>query len=134
MLFEGSSFLEATVVEAIASAPPSTSPIDAVGAAMETAATQFRATRDEARQRAAVLAANPSLQERELLKLSTLARAVADALLVRDVAPLSATVAAQTGVTVFAVGFERWIDDSGSDQFAQCIRDVLDEVRSLTQS
>ena len=49
---------------------------------------------------------NPSLQERELLKMATLATAAAAALRERGTPAATATVAAEAGVTAFRIGFE----------------------------
>ena len=75
--------------------------------------------------------ANPSLQERELLKFAGLGAAVADALRARGVAEPAATLAAETGVTIFRVGFEKWIAGSPGD-LARCIRETLAELKTLT--
>lgn len=132
VLFEGSSALQEYVVGTITSMPPSTAPIDAVGGAMEGAASLLEERRDFARQRAAVIAAKPSLQERELLKLANLGAAAAEALRRRGVPDPVAGLAAETGVTVFKIGFERWIGDASSGSFAQCIREALDQLKALT--
>ena len=61
----------------------------------------------------------------------TLGAAAADALRRRGVADPAATLAADTGVTVFRVGFETWIAGS-SGSLAQCIRDTLHALKALT--
>jgi AcrR family transcriptional regulator len=131
VLFEGASQLQEAVVAHVASAPLSMTPIDAAGAAMQAAAAFLGSRRDYARERAAVITANPSLQERELLKLATLAAAVARALRDRGVPDRAAALAAETGVTVFKVGFDRWVGEDSAPDLAQCIREALDELRQL---
>ena len=131
VLFAGSHELQEIIVAAIAAAPASMGPIDAVGKAIESTAS-FLANRDYSRQRAAVIAANPSLQERELLKFATLADAMAQALRSRGVANLAAGLAAETGITVFKIGFETWIADDSTGDLAQCIREALTELKALT--
>ena len=66
--------------------------------------------RDYSRQRQSVIAANAELQERELIKMATLAAALADGLRRRGVAEPDASLAAEAGVAVFRVAFERWVD------------------------
>jgi AcrR family transcriptional regulator len=131
VLFEGSRQLQDVIVKAIAAAPSSMGSIDAVGTAMESAASLLD-NRDYSRQRAAVIAANPSLQERELLKLATLTGAAAEALRRRGVGNLAAGLAAETGVTVFKIGFETWIGDESTRDLAHCIREALDQLKGLT--
>jgi hypothetical protein len=59
-------------VSAIAAAPDSAAPIEAVTAALQAAVPMFAERHERARQRQAVIAANPGLQERELLKRASL--------------------------------------------------------------
>jgi AcrR family transcriptional regulator len=131
VLFFGASGLQEYVVAAIVAAPQSMRPMETVGAAIEGVATQL-ADREFSRRRAAVIAANPGLQERELLKMATLAGAAADALRERGVPDPVAGLAAETGVTVFKIGFETWIGEGAPESFAECIREALDQLRSLT--
>ena len=63
----------------------SAAPIDAVAAALEAAGTLLQERRDYAQQRQIVIAANAELRERELIKLASLAAALADALRQRGV-------------------------------------------------
>jgi hypothetical protein len=82
---------------------------------------EFR--RDLTRQRSAVIAANPELRERELAKLADYAAAVATALRGRGVGEPEASLAAEAGMTVFRVAFDRW--SSGADD-----RDLADVMRA----
>ena len=131
VLFEGAGDLQAFVVGALASASAQVPPIEAVAAAMEGAASLLQERRDFARQRAAVIAANPSLHERELLKLAAIGAAAADALRHRGVPDPGASLAAETGVTIFTIAFERWIGDASAADFARCIREALDQLKLL---
>src|SRR5690348_679579 len=86
VLFWGQAALAEFLVTAVAEAPESASPMEAVGAGLLALGPFFEDRRIPARQRQSVIAANPSLQERELMKLSTLATTLADALRARGVA------------------------------------------------
>src|SRR5271154_6302812 len=77
VLFSGAESLQELLVTNVAAAPPSTSPIDAVTAALEVAGALLQERRDFARKRQAVITANAELQERELIKLASLAAAIA---------------------------------------------------------
>src|SRR6476661_552062 len=101
VLFWGQENLRELYVRTITSAPESAAPIDAVAAALEAAAPVFRERHALARQRQAVIAANPGLQERELLKRASLASAMADALRRRGVTDPTASLAAEVGVIAF---------------------------------
>src|SRR5438105_15155446 len=77
VLFWGAGALRELLVSAVASAPDSASPIDAVAAALEAAGALLQERREFARQRQSVIAANTELQERELIKLASLSAALA---------------------------------------------------------
>ena len=110
VLFYGSGMLQDRLVQGIDDAPAALSPIDAVGAALEAAAEpSSRSAASSSRQRQAIVAANPELQERELIKLATLSAALADALRRRGVTDPAASLAAEAGVAVFKVAFQRWV-------------------------
>jgi hypothetical protein len=57
---------------------------------------------------------------------------MAGALRRRGVTEPAASLAAETGVAVFKVAFERWLDDAGKRTLAQHIRESLDELRTVT--
>jgi AcrR family transcriptional regulator len=132
VLFGGSGALQALFVDKVAGAPESAAPIDAVAAALHAVEAFFHDRRDIARRRQSVIAANVELQERELIKLSSLAAALADALRRRGVADLAASLAAETGIAVFKIAFERWIDESNRRDLSHLIRESLDELKTMT--
>src|ERR1700761_7474980 len=73
VLFSGSAELQRRWLEGMAAAPADASPIRVVRAGMEPVADMFAARHAFARLRTEIIAANPELQERELIKLQTLA-------------------------------------------------------------
>jgi AcrR family transcriptional regulator len=131
VLFFGAAALEELIVSAVAGAPQSASPLAAVEAGLTATEGIFDERREFATKRHQIIAANPELQERELIKLASLARAVAEALRRRGVLDLTATFAAETGMTVFRVAFERWVDEP-DQTLAGLIRESLEQVRSVT--
>ena len=133
VLFDGSATLQQFIVDAIASAPASTGPLDAVGEAFARAGELLEERREHARLRAGVIAANPSLQERELLKFATLGTAATAALRARGVPDPGAGLAAAAGLTAFSVGFNTWVADPTSTDLAGCIRAALAALRAVTQ-
>jgi hypothetical protein len=64
------------------------------------------------RQRQAVIAANTELQERELIKLASLASAMADTLRRRGVTDPAASLTAEAGIAVFKIAFQRWKNET----------------------
>jgi AcrR family transcriptional regulator len=80
VLFAGADALRELLVSTVTGAPDSAAPIDAVAAALEAAGAFIQEGGELARQRQAIIAASAELQERELIKLASLASALADAL------------------------------------------------------
>jgi AcrR family transcriptional regulator len=132
VLFWGAASLQELMVDTLAAAPDRAAPIEAVAAALESAGTIFEQRRDGASRRQAIIAATPELQERELIKLASLAGALADALRRRGVKEPAATLTAEAGIAVFRVAFERWIDERNRRDFSQLVRQSLDELRAVT--
>ena len=132
VLFWGQGTLQELLVSTIASAPESAAPIDTVTAALAAAGAMLHERRDSARQRQAIIAANPELRERELIKLATLASAIAGALRQRGVAGPAASLTAEAGIAVFKIAFERWVRDTGQPDLPQLIRESLDELKAVT--
>jgi AcrR family transcriptional regulator len=132
VLFGGSGALQELLLGALASAPESAAPIDAVAAALEAASAGLQERREYSRQRQAVIAANPELQERELIKLAMLAAALADGLRRRGVTDPAASLAAETGIAVFRIAFERWQDETSQKDLPQLMRESLDALKAMT--
>jgi len=132
VLFPGGGALQELLVQAVAAAPDSTTPIDAVAAALQAAAPWFQERGDYPRQRQAVIASNPELQERELIKLAALAAAIAGALRQRGVPEPAASLAAEAGIAVFKIAFDRWVSSTGQPDLTHLIQDSLDELKAVT--
>ena len=133
VLFWGSGALQELLVNAVADAPVGTSPIGAVTAALEAAATVFSPERHEgSRQRHSIISANAELQERELIKAVSLISAMAEALRLRGVAELTARLAAEAGLAVFRVTFERWVAPANQRDFAELVQESLTELKAVT--
>jgi hypothetical protein len=85
--------------------------------------------RDYSRQRQA---ANAGLQERELIKLASLASALAEALRQRGVTEPAASLTAEAGIAVFKIAFERWVDGPSQPELPQLISESLHELKAVT--
>jgi AcrR family transcriptional regulator len=132
VLFSGANTLQELLVSNVAVAPDSIAPIDAVGAALEAAGALLQQRREYARQRQAIIAANPELQERELIKLASLASAIGDTLRRRGVSDPAASLTAEAGIAVFRIAFERWVQATNQRSLPELIRDSLDELKAVT--
>lgn len=132
VLFAGAGELEDLFVGAVAGAPESAAPLDALTVGLDAVAEMFADRRDFARRRQAVITANAELQERELIKLASLVAALASTLRGRGVAETSASLAAEAAVAVFKIGFERWIAPAEERPMQQLIREALTELKAVT--
>jgi AcrR family transcriptional regulator len=132
VLFSGTDALRELLEGAVAEAPESAPPIDAVAAAIEATSPLFQDRHPEVRQRQAIIAANPELQERELIKLASLAGTLAEALRRRGVEDPAASLAAEAGIAAFKIAFERWVTASKPQDLARLIRTSLADLRAVT--
>jgi AcrR family transcriptional regulator len=133
VLFGGAGALQEFLVSRVLEAPASLAPIDAIAEALAaTGPTIFEERREFARTRQAIIAASVELQERELIKLATLASALADALRRRAVSDPGASLAAESGVAAFRVAFEAWLEDAAGTSLARCVRDSVAALKKVT--
>jgi AcrR family transcriptional regulator len=132
VLFWGAASLQERLVAAVSAAPASAAPIEVVAAALEAAGDVLQQRREAARRRQAIIAANAELQERELIKLASLAAAMAEALRQRGVGEPAASLAAEAGIAVFRVAFERWIAESNQLGLSLVIRESFDELKAVS--
>jgi AcrR family transcriptional regulator len=133
VLFYGQEQFLQTFIDGVNAAPPEASPLEVIASALDAAGSFFPdERRTYSRMRQSVIDQNPALRERELHKLAGLATTVADALRARGIGEPAATLAAQSGSSVFAVAFAQWIREGESRSLADVARDVLRELLNLT--
>jgi AcrR family transcriptional regulator len=132
VLFRGSEELEKLIVDAVEAAPASATPIEAIAVGLGAASAIFDARRRPySLKRQSVIDANPELQERELVKLASLAAALADALRRRGVQDRAAGLIAEAGVAVFRIAFEHWVHDGSNRDFARLVHEAIAELRTV---
>lgn len=131
VLFGGTSVLQEIIMDTIAKAPKATAPLDAMALALEAVATLLLARREFARARQVLIAANPELQERELIKLRALAATAVSALRKRGVGEPAASLTAEAGIAIFKVAYERWMHDPKRRELSNHIRASLAELKAL---
>jgi AcrR family transcriptional regulator len=134
VLFSGSKALEKSIIDRIESAPREARPLDVVVSAFEAAGAELQGLRDLnfVRARYALVTQHAEIQERELIKLASLAAAVTQALHARSVAEPAASLAAEAGIAVFKIGFERWVRERKPNDFAAHIREAAAALKALT--
>jgi AcrR family transcriptional regulator len=133
VLFGGGVAMAELLAGAIAAAPASAAPLEAVARAMDAVAREaFTPGRREfSARRRAVIAANPELQEREALKGLALTASMTDALTRRGVPEMTACVAAQLGALAMKIAFDRWMDAADDETFDDIARRTLRELQEV---
>ncbi|AMM22483.1 TetR family transcriptional regulator [Frondihabitans sp. PAMC 28766] len=135
VIFNGAAEFEGGFIEGVRDAPESESVLEVVSAALAMAARFFPDERREfSRLRQTIIDDNASLREREQLKMTTLATGIAEALRDRGVTEPHASLAAQSGVTVFTVSFHQWIAEGETRPLGEIEADIMGELRSLTRA
>jgi AcrR family transcriptional regulator len=131
VLFDGAGVLQQVAYEAVLAQPAKTSPLEAALAGIVAAGGLFEDRHAFAVRRACIVAAHPSLQERELLKLATLTDTTTNALLERGVEPTTASLAAHSAVIAFHVAFARWVSAKKPPNFDVCVKEAAQALRAL---
>ena len=133
VLFYGQEQFLQVFIDGVDAAPPGASPLEVIASSLRAAASFFPdERRPYARLRQSVIDQNPALHERERHKLAGLAVAVADALRARGIGEPAATLAAESGATVFGIAFAQWIREGESRSLSDIASDVLRELRDLS--
>ncbi|MGI8415359.1 MAG: TetR family transcriptional regulator [Nakamurella sp.] len=131
VLFAGSGSLQDHLVSRLDAAPDAAPPMEAVQLAIVAAADVLQ-HREYSQRRQSVIVANTELLERELIKMASLSAALADGLRRRGVADSNASLAAEAGVAVFRVAFERWVTDPADRGLADVMAESFDQLKALT--
>jgi hypothetical protein len=88
----------------------------------------FAGRRTLARRRQEIVAANRELQERELIKLARLAGVLRR----RGANGPAADLAAEVGIAVFRVAFERWVSGTDDTALSDIIARYANDVGAVT--
>jgi AcrR family transcriptional regulator len=130
VLFSGSEVLEEKMVEAVAGAPKSATPMEAVTVGLEAIGDVLPGA-EAGRRRQPIMAANAELRERELIKMASLSAALAQTLRDRGLGEPAASLTAETAIGVFKVVFERWIEEGNDRDFDDLVRESLVELKAV---
>ncbi|MFE0532323.1 TetR family transcriptional regulator [Micromonospora parva] len=132
-LFSGSGRVEEVLVQAVTETDAG--PFEAVVAAFRRVAEELFADRLElVRARQAIIESSPELQERELRKAGSLAAAVTAALRAGGLDETTATLATESGATVFRVAYARWVAPGSDAPLSDLIAEVAAELRAITSA
>ncbi len=127
VLFAGTTAFRDNFVNSIGHAPDAATPLQTVTLALEAAAAALEEYRGRefasARQR--IIASNPELRERELIKLADVTAGMAEALRGRGVGEPLASMTAELGMAAFRVAFERWVAEDEHQSLSELIDESL---------
>jgi AcrR family transcriptional regulator len=132
VLFAGGDEFQQLFMRGLAGAPDSATPIEAIAVTLEAVSGFFDDRHEHARRRQRVIAANVELQERELVKLGSVAAAIAGGLRERGVTEPAAGIAAETAVAVFRNAFERWVAEAEQPDLRALVRESLEALQAVT--
>lgn len=125
VLFADADELRAALVERVLDAPHIADPLRVVVLVLAQHDWEGLAPRCHLRERHAVIAANPELLERDLIKQHDMATGFTGALARRGVDEGVARVVARVGIQVFRTAYERWLDAADGDDDLVAISDDL---------
>jgi AcrR family transcriptional regulator len=127
ILFGGQDGLASWLAGTIENAPSRQSALEAIETAYAgIAAAWFTPERrDLARRRTSVIASNPELRERELLKRGGITGAITAALRSRGIEEPAATVAAELATLAFSQAYRAWAEPDNTEKFDAIARRML---------
>jgi AcrR family transcriptional regulator len=125
VLFAGSDDLRAVLVERILQAPDVGEPLQVVIGILAEFDWESLGSRDTQRQRHAVIAANPELLERDLIKQRSIAVGFTDALRQRGVDADIAQLAARVGIQMFITAYGHWLEAGDKADLATISESVM---------
>lgn len=124
---EGDAILKSIVV-AITEVGKAASPRQVIDAVVAQLASQFETDRESHRVRAIVIASEPALLERDLLKQQQWVGAVAEMLAKRGLTHQRAVVLASAATSTFRVEYLAWASDRSRTSLAKRVSGALDSL------
>jgi AcrR family transcriptional regulator len=131
VLFAGSDELRAVLVEKILQAPDVGEPLQVVIRALSEFDWERLGSRNSQRQRQAVIAANPELLERDLIKNHSIAVGFTEALRQRGVDADIARLAAHVGIQLFITAYIHWLEAGAKADLASMSESAMSLLASV---
>ena len=131
VLFAQSDELRAVLVEKILQAPDVGEPLHVVIGALSEFDWENLGSRNSQRQRQAVIAANPELLERDLIKNHSIAVGFIDALRQRGVDADIAGLAAHVGIQLFITAYVHWLEAGAKADLAMMSERAMSLLASI---
>ena len=134
VLFAGGEAFAQTILDGVAAAPDSLSPLGLAAAGLDAAGALLQQRRPFALERQRIIAASAELRERELIKLDSLAGSLSRALRERGVPEHEANLAGEVGVAIFRTAFGEWIGDPRAGDLREVIARSFEGLLAVATS
>ncbi len=134
VLFAGAREFQSLLVDAVNDAASTLTPLRAIASAFESIGPFFEQRRAGVEMRQSVIDSNSELQERELIKMASLALGLAEALRNRGVEEQEATLVSEVGVVAFRVAFNTWLQPKHRGDLTHAIRETFANLEAVTSS
>ena len=131
VLFAGSDELRAVLIQKILQAPDVGEPLQVVIGVLSEFDWESLGSRNSQRQRQAVIAANPELLERDLIKNHSIAVGFIDALRQRGVDADIAGLAAHVGIQLFITAYVHWLEAGAKADLAMMSERAMSLLASI---
>jgi len=128
VLFADAEAFEARIATYLSETDEQLEPVDVAVAVLTRGGLDLAAYGEWARARRDLIVSAAELQERNLIKMTSLAELIAKGLLERDVPGRIASFTAQAAVAVFAAAYDEWAEDTSAD-FSTLMQRSLADLR-----
>lgn len=136
VIFGGQQLFQQAFIDGVENAPVDAAPLDVVAFAVAAVCAPSSLFAEErrpySRLRQKIIAAQPELRERDLLKMSSLSGVIAGALRSRGIDEPAASLAAESGVMVFRASFASWIAEGSERPLAEIESDMFQALKALS--
>lgn len=129
VLFADAEAFQRSLTEPLAALDPAMGPLQAATTALTHAGLSLAGYGQAAAARRDLIASSTELQERNLVKMASLTKALQDGLTARGTPPRTARFTAHAAITVFNAAYDDWIDHPDAD-FTALMNQALDELRN----
>jgi AcrR family transcriptional regulator len=133
VLFHDGPLILATIVAAVKDAPKKATPRQRLSAVADSLGDLFEVDRQYHRQRAEVIASEPALKERELLKQQEWLKPITQAMTSGGLPLRRAEILAAAATATFQSVYARWASDHGRIGLAQRLKQALHDLETDLQ-
>lgn len=132
VVFADAERLRAALIQQLGTTADAGQPLRSVTAVLAGFDWESLGSRESQRRRDRMIASNPELLERDLMKQHEMAEAFSGVLRERGVEPYAAELAARVGIDVFRTAYRRWLAaDEGDADLSALVEAVMTALNSI---